>query len=126
LSSLSSIPISDLLAFGLRNGLLPLAVWSTLFVVAAIVVGALAAWWSLRFIRAANAAGLQCPSGRLWCGFAIIVAGCFLIPFAISLFHAIPFAIQRGLASGIEQAMPNAVGWVVDLATSNTTTVLAV
>lgn len=109
---------ADLLAFGIEHVLMPIVVWSLTFATIAVVLGILGAHWASKRWSGG--------SGRVWAGRAVLIVGCFLVPFGIAVFHAVPFAVTRGLASGLERATPSVTGWVMDLTTSHAMTLLDV
>lgn len=116
----------DLFWFGVSNLIVPLAVWSGIFVAAAVVVAVPTGVWCGRRIRRARASGRMLSTPRVLLLWLLAVAGLFAIPAAIAVIHAVPFAIERGLAQILERSAPEAAVRITDLASSHVASLIGV
>jgi hypothetical protein len=102
-----------LLWFAITNLLVPLIVWSTIFVLAALVAGApVARWCVVKMRRRPTERALS--QTRRWLLLSWIVVVLFVVPVSMALVQAIPFAASRGLAQLIENAEPDTTQWIAD------------
>lgn len=101
----------EVLRFGVDHLLVPIVFWSVVFMGGAGISGMFVAKWLSRRTPGPGPA-------RTWPAQVVLIAGCFLLPAGVALFHAVPFAWSRGVASGIESATPAVTGWLMDLTTS--------
>ena len=103
-----------LLWFAITNLLVPLIVWSTVFVLVAVVAGLPMSRWCVVRMRGRHADSALSGTHRGLLG-AWIVVVLFVLPAGIALFNAVPFAASRGLAQIIERSEPETTQWVADL-----------
>ena len=103
----------SLLWFAVTNFLVPLIVWSAVFVVVTIVLAIPMARWCVVRMRPVDASG-RMSSNRRWLLRTWIVVVLFILPPGIALFNAVPFAASRALALMIEDSEPGTTKWVAD------------
>ena len=108
----------SLLWFTVTNLLIPLIVWSAIFVGAALIVAVPVARWGMRKVRSANPAK-PLPAAAVWLLRAWNIVVLYILCAGIAWFHAIPFAASRGLAQIIEQSGPETTRWVTQWIVDN-------
>ena len=104
--------------FALTNLLVPLIVWSAVFVAVSLVAAYPVARWCMRKVRRANP---EKPLSKtaMWLLRAWNIVVLYILCAGIAWFHAIPFAASRGLAHIIEDSGPETTRWVTQWIVDN-------
>lgn len=111
----------SLLWLAVTEFLVPLVVWSVVSVAISLIIAVPTTRWCVTRLRRA---GSQRGATSAWLLRACIVVVLFVLPCGIALFHAVPFAVTRGLAQFVERSAPDAATWMTDLASGQVASLL--
>ena len=103
-----------MLSIAFRDFLVPMVLWSVVFVTVSLGVGIVTGVLCMRRLRRAKAGRPKRPLvwfGRIW-----MLIGLGLVPAIIAVVQAVPFAVERSLAQAIDRGSPVVVEWTTRVA----------
>jgi hypothetical protein len=109
----------DLLLFGFQHLVGAVGVWVAVFVLVAVVVAVPITRWAVSRMHRARAVGVVVGGGQAFFLTSWILVVLYIVPVAVAVVHAAPFAVGRSLADTLEHSTPKAADWMVDLAGPN-------